>query len=186
MIPICYGTCAYWLGKKADEYHSHKWTVFLRGSEHEDLSHAISSVVFQLHPSFKSPVRVLEKPPYEVTETGWGEFEIGITIHFKEDAGEKPIELFAPLKLYPDADQGMQTTKKPVVKEKYEELVFHEPHEEFHKRIKDHKPTPAQQTELTPVLAKREDDAELLKIATARKVVAERVHVLKQQLAALS
>ena len=37
----------------------------------------------------------------KVTETGWGEFEIGITIHFKEDAGEKPIELFAPLKLYP-------------------------------------------------------------------------------------
>jgi len=27
VVPICFGTCAYWLGKKADEYHSHKWTV---------------------------------------------------------------------------------------------------------------------------------------------------------------
>ena len=99
VVPVCYGTCAYWLGKKADEYHSHKWTVYLRGPEHEDLSHAIQKVVFNLHPSFKEPVRVLEKPPYEVTETGWGEFEIGITVHFAEDAGEKPLDLFAPLKL---------------------------------------------------------------------------------------
>jgi YEATS domain-containing protein 4 len=34
VVPICYGTCAYWLGKKADEYHSHKWTVYLREPEH--------------------------------------------------------------------------------------------------------------------------------------------------------
>ena len=27
VVPICFGTCAYWLGKKADEYHSHKWTA---------------------------------------------------------------------------------------------------------------------------------------------------------------
>ena len=76
VVPICYGTCAYYLGKKADEYHSHKWTVYLREPEHGDLSHVISKVVFNLHPSFKEPVRTLEKPPYEVTETGWGEFEI--------------------------------------------------------------------------------------------------------------
>jgi YEATS domain-containing protein 4 len=30
-----------------------------------DLSHAIQKVVFNLHPSFKDPVRVLDKPPYE-------------------------------------------------------------------------------------------------------------------------
>ena len=63
VVPICYGTCAYYLGKKADEYHSHKWTVYLREPEHGDLSHVISKVVFNLHPSFKEPVRTLEKPP---------------------------------------------------------------------------------------------------------------------------
>ena len=52
--------------------------------------------------------------------------------------------------------------------------------------MRDHTPTPAPETELTAALAKRTDDEEILKIATARKVVAERVHVLKQQLAALS
>ena len=189
VVPVCYGTCAYWLGKKADEYHSHKWTVYLRGPEHEDLSHVIQKVVFNLHPSFKEPVRVLEAPPYEVTETGWGEFEIGITVHFVEDAGEKPLDLFAPLKLYADAETGEkkpQQKNKPVVKEKYEELVFHEPVEEFHTRVKAHKTKTAPETELTPVLGKRDDRDELLRIATARKVVAERVGVLKQQLDALT
>ena len=28
--------------------------------------------------------------------------------------------------------------KKPVVKEKYEEIVFHEPHADFYARVKDH------------------------------------------------
>lgn len=189
VVPVCYGTCAYWLGKKADEYHSHKWTVYLRGPEHEDLSHVIQKVVFNLHPSFKEPVRVLEKPPYEVTETGWGEFEIGITVHFAEDSGEKPLDLFAPLKLYLEAESGekkQQQKNKPVVKEKYEEIVFHEPDEDFHTRIKAHKTKQAPDTELTPVLGKRDDRDELLKIVTARKVVAERTAVLKQQIDALA
>ena len=191
VVPICYGTCAYYLGKKADEYHSHKWTVYLREPEHGDLSHVISKVVFNLHPSFKEPVRTLEKPPYEVTETGWGEFEIGVTVHFADDAGEKAVDLVAPLKLHheggarspkPDKSQA----KRPVVKEKYEELVFHEPHEDFLKRVKSHKMKPAPSSEITPVLGKRDDRDELVKISAARTVVAERVAVLKQQIDALS
>ena len=132
----------------------------------------------------QEPVRVLEKPPYEVTVTGWGEFEIGVTVHFASDAGEKPLELSAPLKLYlEDTEKGKaesKAAKKPVVKEKYEEIVFHEPREEFAKRIEGHKPKKAPETEITPVLGKRDDRDELLKIATARKVVAERIGVVKQ------
>ena len=189
VVPICYGTCAYWLGKKADEYHSHKWTVYLRGPENEDLSHVISKVVFNLHPSFKEAQRTLEKPPYEVTETGWGEFEIGITVHFSDDSGEKSVDLSAPLKLYEESADGKQEKKeqkKPVIKEKYEEMVFHEPDESFLKRVKSHKTKQAPTTEITPVLGKRDDTDELLRIATARKVVAERVSVLKAQLDALT
>ena len=33
---------------------------------------------------------VLTKPPYEVRETGWGEFEIQIKIYF-QDSLEKPV-----------------------------------------------------------------------------------------------
>ena len=89
IVPISYGSVAYWLGKKADEYHSHEWTVFVRGQNNIDLQEVVESVTFQLHPSFAEPKRVLTEPPYEVTETGWGEFEIGIEIKFRPEVGEE-------------------------------------------------------------------------------------------------
>ena len=35
---------------------------------------------------------VIMKPPYEVTETGWGEFEVVIKIYF-HDPAERPVSL---------------------------------------------------------------------------------------------
>lgn len=37
-------------------------------------------VVFQLHSSFQNPTREIMQPPYELTEHGWGEFEIVVTV----------------------------------------------------------------------------------------------------------
>eukprot|EP01035_Chromulina_nebulosa_P019643 gene19643-25555_t len=59
--------------------------------------------MFSLHPSFQDPVRV--------TETGWGEFEVSITIHFKDEE-EEPITFFHQLKLYPPGPPQPLTTKK--------------------------------------------------------------------------
>lgn len=87
-LPIVYGSIAFFLGKKADEYHTHKWTLYLRGPNDEDLGVCIQKVVFQLHPSFAQPVRELTDPPFEVTERGWGEFEAQIRIVWK-DSSEK-------------------------------------------------------------------------------------------------
>jgi hypothetical protein len=39
-----------------------------------------AQVTFNLHPSFKDPVRKAEQQPYELTETGWGEFDIGVVV----------------------------------------------------------------------------------------------------------
>jgi YEATS domain-containing protein 4 len=83
-LPIAYGSVAFFLGKKADEYHTHRWTLFLRGPNNEDLSVCIAKVVFQLHPSFAQPVRELTTSPFEVTEQGWGEFEAQIRIVWKD------------------------------------------------------------------------------------------------------
>ena len=62
-----------------------KWTVFLRSPYHEDLSTFISTVTFQLHDDFRPKNRVYEKQPYEVTEQGWGQFQMFISIHFRAD-----------------------------------------------------------------------------------------------------
>ena len=37
-------------------------------------------VVFELHPSFTVPIRALEQQPFEVTESGWGEFEVSVKV----------------------------------------------------------------------------------------------------------
>jgi transcription initiation factor IIF auxiliary subunit len=36
-----------------------------------------------LHESFQNPRRDVEMPPYELTETGWGEFDIVVVLHFR-------------------------------------------------------------------------------------------------------
>jgi YEATS domain-containing protein 4 len=90
-LPIVYGSIAFFLGKKADEYHTHKWCLYLRGPNDEDLSVCIQKVVFQLHPSFAQPVRELTEPPFEVTERGWGEFEAQIRIVWKDPAEKATV-----------------------------------------------------------------------------------------------
>ena len=40
----------------------------------------LSQVVFELHPSFTVPVRSIESQPYELTESGWGEFEVNVKV----------------------------------------------------------------------------------------------------------
>lgn len=37
-------------------------------------------MTFTLHQSFKNPVREVFQPPYEVTEAGWGEFDVGVAV----------------------------------------------------------------------------------------------------------
>ena len=55
--PFVYGSIAHWMGKKADEFATHKWTLYIRGPNMEDMSSFISRVVFTLHPSFAAPIR---------------------------------------------------------------------------------------------------------------------------------
>ena len=52
---------------------------------------------FELHASFQEPVRVIKKPPYEVMETGWGQFEVRIKIFFHDIAEE--VRALAPAML---------------------------------------------------------------------------------------
>lgn len=42
------------------------------------------------------------------------------------------------MKLYPEDESGPQSTKKPVVVESYNEIVFPDPLDNFFARVKDH------------------------------------------------
>ncbi|PNW82563.1 hypothetical protein CHLRE_06g284050v5 [Chlamydomonas reinhardtii] len=134
VVPVVVGTCAWWLGKKANDSVTHRWTVYFRSANGEDLSHIISKVTFELHHTFTNPHRVCLQAPYEVTEQGWGEFDINITLTFTPDAREKDVSIMHRLKLY-ESESTPNTTKKPVMSEVYEELVFSEPVESFYRRV---------------------------------------------------
>lgn len=208
-FPIVYGTMSFWLGKKASEYNSHKWTVYVRGATNEDLGVIVKRAVFQLHPSFNNPTRIVESPPFELSESGWGEFEIAITLFFHSDVCDKQLDLYHQLKLYPEEDNGPpQSTKKPVVIETYDEIVFSEPSEAFFLRVQNHPAAivprlpavlnlpPAGPPE--PVLEKKRGDTkdhplgqwfmnfseadELLKLAAARQQVQAHIVKLRRQL----
>lgn len=142
-LPLAYGSIAFYLGAASDEYHTHRWTLYVRSPDPSfDLSRAISKVIFQLHPSFAQPTRELVYPPYEVTETGWGEFEASIRLVWKDEADERSTLLTHGIRLYPqrmpptsaDPTAYMNTTV-PVVAERYDEVVFTNPKSDFHQNL---------------------------------------------------
>lgn len=55
---------------------------------------------------------MIESPPYEVCETGWGEFAIGIKVHFR-DTREAAVSLTHMLKLFHPAAERKEGNKKP-------------------------------------------------------------------------
>ncbi|KAK4058193.1 NuA4 histone H4 acetyltransferase complex and the SWR1 complex subunit [Microbotryomycetes sp. JL221] len=117
--PIIFGNTAVLLEphEKTNTDHTHRWTVGVRSatsadkpddkqqSNHvggaDDLSYFIKKVTFKLHDTYPQPLRTIERPPFEVTETGWGEFDIIIKIFFVPEAAEKPLTFTHHLKLHP-------------------------------------------------------------------------------------
>lgn len=93
MVCKCLNNCSHEVLNILIRYQSHRWTVYVRGATNEDLSVVVKRAVFQLHSSFNNPMRVVESPPFELSECGWGEFEIAITLHFHSDVCDKPLHL---------------------------------------------------------------------------------------------
>lgn len=138
-VPILYGNSAIRLSPekrtlKTPPDHTHEWTVFFRPVlDNVDLSPLIKRVTFKLHETYENPVRSVEKPPYQVTATGWGEFEIIIKIHFHAGSelglNEKNFQIFHSLKLHPYNPTAPQRENGEVHSVLFDELVFQEPTE---------------------------------------------------------
>ena len=102
--PIVYGNHSQHFGKKREpDGHTHDWTVYVKPFNNEDMSSYVKKVQFKLHDSYANCNRVVSQPRngvYEVSESGWGEFEVQIKIHFHDSTGEKPVTFYHLLKLY--------------------------------------------------------------------------------------
>jgi YEATS domain-containing protein 4 len=123
--------------KDAPADHTHRWKVFVRGINNEDISYWLRKVQFKLHDTYANSVRMIESPPFEVEETGWGEFEIAIKFYFVPESTEKPQQIWHGLKLHPyqgDAEHlELQKKNRALISSLcYEEVLFNEPVEIFY------------------------------------------------------
>lgn len=50
---------------------------------------------------FLKKTLVIDTPPFEITEFGWGEFEIAVSVHFI-DPNEAAVMFIHPLRLHSD------------------------------------------------------------------------------------
>lgn len=114
---------------------------------HPNLTHWLKKVQFKLHETYAQSTRTIEAPgPFEVTETGWGEFEVQMKLFFVPEANEKATTLWHALKLHPFGDRAEEAREKkePVVSQCYEEIVFTEPVEAFYDILTSNGPLPGQ------------------------------------------
>ena len=127
--PFIYGSVAINLGRKSKEEATHKWCVYVRGIHNENISNFIKSVKFTLHDTFQNNIRTITKWPFELYETGWGEFDIKIQIQLIDET-VKPIDLVHSLKFY-HVPHSSGSSKRPVVSENYDEIIFVNPKPEI-------------------------------------------------------
>ncbi|XP_055640780.1 YEATS domain-containing protein 4 [Toxorhynchites rutilus septentrionalis] len=174
--PLVYGNVARSFGKKREEDgHTHQWTVYVKPYHNEDMSTYVKKIHFKLHESYANPNRVVTKPPFEVTETGWGEFEIVIKIHF-HDPTERPVTMYHILKLFqsPILDGEVSTQqlegKKGLVSEQYEEIVFQEPTQLMQQLLTNVQP-------VTSGVWKHDTDFEEKKIQSLENIIETKVKV---------
>jgi len=154
---------------------THHWRVFIRGPGDVDISIWLKKVVFHLHPSFKVPDRTCQAPPYEIKESGWGEFEVGATLFFS-DADEPPIKAMFQLRLHPPGPQKAGRPQSVVWNEAYEQLLFHDPKPSFFyalTTVPEPMPLPPLRVYISP--AELEDDSLLVRLTEAEKLVKDRL-----------
>uniref|UniRef100_A0A914YYG5 Protein AF-9 homolog n=1 Tax=Panagrolaimus superbus TaxID=310955 RepID=A0A914YYG5_9BILA len=88
---IVYGNISTKLAEKLPNGHTHRWTIYVKPYNVEKLSNFIRKVQFKLHSDYENSVRVVEKEPFEVVETGWGEFPVQIKISFIDQSERQAI-----------------------------------------------------------------------------------------------
>lgn len=117
------------------EGHTKGWRVYVRGLDNgPDISTWLKKVQFKLHHTYAESNRTIETPPFEVRETGYGEFEIELRLYFDSLSGEKAQYRFHRLRLEPYGSEEnikKQTEKNEVLAETCEIVEFNEPSADF-------------------------------------------------------
>ncbi|KAK3050693.1 NuA4 histone H4 acetyltransferase complex and the SWR1 complex subunit [Extremus antarcticus] len=118
--------------------HTKGWTVYVRPLPNgPDITTWLKKVQFKLHHTYADASRTIEAPgPFEVTETGYGEFGVEIRLYFAPEAGEKAVyrEHYLVLAPWGESKDQMERTNE-VKAERLETVEFNEPTVEFFKQM---------------------------------------------------
>ncbi|KAF1943708.1 yeats-domain-containing protein [Clathrospora elynae] len=119
--------------KNVPDDHTKRWTVYVRSPEGDpDIRAWLNKVSFKIFNTYENPLRMVERPPFEVTETGWGGFSIDIRLHFQPISGEKAQyrQHFLQLEKYGNEKQQAEQERTGCVRiEMLEPIHFNEPTE---------------------------------------------------------
>jgi len=121
------------------ENHTKGWRVYVRGLEGgPDITSWLKKVQFKLHHTYADASRTVETLPFEVSETGYGEFEVELRLYFDSSSGEKAQYRFHRLRLEPFGDEATierQKKMNSVVAETCEIVEFNEPSQDFFAKL---------------------------------------------------
>ncbi|CAH0717038.1 unnamed protein product, partial [Brenthis ino] len=79
---------------------THKWLLYVRAPPPRDASRVLRAVHVQLHRSYAPHHAVyIDKPPFQVSRRGWGEFPARVTLHFTLPDINRPATVTHTIKL---------------------------------------------------------------------------------------
>lgn len=122
------------------EGHTKGWKVYVRPLPNgPDITSWLKKVQFKLHHTYENASRTIEAPgPFEVKETGYGEFGVEIRLYFASESGEKALYREHYLVLGPygsDEQKARQERDNKIVAERMETIEFNEPATEFFRTL---------------------------------------------------
>lgn len=120
--------------------HTKGWKVYVRPLPNgPDITTWLRKVQFKLHHTYDNASRMIEAPgPFEVSETGYGEFGVEIRLYFAGESGEKAVyrEHYLVLGSYGSEEQkARQEKENHIIAERMEIVEFNDPTQEFFKMM---------------------------------------------------
>ncbi|KAF3224083.1 hypothetical protein TWF191_006198 [Orbilia oligospora] len=79
----------------AEGFPMREWAIvihLLDEKGNEVPANCFDKVTYKLHPTFQNPNRVIKRPPFKLSEQGWGEFDMEIVLHSADKGGDHTIK----------------------------------------------------------------------------------------------
>ncbi|KAF1343906.1 yeats family-domain-containing protein, partial [Delphinella strobiligena] len=123
----------------APENHTKGWRVYVKALENgPDITSWLKKVQFKLHHTYADASRTIEAPPFQIQETGYGEFDIELRLYFDSSSGEKAQYRVHRLRLEPFGSEEMirrQQAENMVTADNCEIVEFNEPAADFFAKL---------------------------------------------------